>query len=97
MRVRVSPTVTEPIGIVPMEKDFPVATLVDFPISSNQCSDIGEEEDGSAGFRGQTFNAELHLSLRDAAQTHKQILTVNGKQVLIVYAVLCRCSRRTGY
>ena len=44
-RVRVSPTVTEPIGIVPMEKDFPVATLVDFLISSNQCSDIGEEED----------------------------------------------------
>lgn len=30
VRVRVSPTVTEPIGIVPMEKDFPVATLVDF-------------------------------------------------------------------
>ena len=25
--------------------DVPVATLVDFPISSNQCSDIGEEED----------------------------------------------------
>ncbi len=35
------------------------------------------------GFRGQDFNAELHLSLRDAAQTHKQILTVNGKQVRI--------------
>mgnify|MGYP004682100357 FL=1 len=38
---------------------------------------------GAAGFRGQDFNAELHLSLRDAAQTHKQILTVNGKQVRI--------------
>lgn len=38
---------------------------------------------GSAGFRGQDFNAELHLSLRDAAHTHKQILTVNGKQVRI--------------
>ena len=37
----------------------------------------------SAGFRGQDFNAELHLSLRDAAQTHKQVLTVNGKQVRI--------------
>lgn len=37
----------------------------------------------NAGFRGQDFNAELHLSLRDAAQTHKQILTVNGKQVRI--------------
>lgn len=38
---------------------------------------------GSAGFRGQDFNAELHLSLRDAAHTHKQVLTVNGKQVRI--------------
>lgn len=38
---------------------------------------------GNAGFRGQDFNAELHLSLRDAAQTHKQVLTVNGKQVRI--------------
>lgn len=37
----------------------------------------------NAGFRGQDFNAELHLSFRDAAQTHKQILTVNGKQVRI--------------
>lgn len=37
----------------------------------------------SAGFRGQDFNAELQLSLRDAAQTHKQILTVNGKKIRI--------------
>ena len=43
VRVRVSPTVTEPIGIVPMEKDFPVATLVDFPISSNPYSVNAEE------------------------------------------------------
>ena len=38
---------------------------------------------GNAGFRGQDFNAELHLSLRDAARTHKQVLNVNGKQVCI--------------
>ena len=38
---------------------------------------------GNAGFRGQDFNAELHLSLRDAATTHKQVLTVNGKNVRI--------------
>ncbi len=37
----------------------------------------------SAGFRGQDFNAELHLSLRDAARTHKQVLTVNGKKIRI--------------
>ena len=43
----------------------------------------GGRGQGSAGFRGQDFNAELHLSLRDASQTHKQVLTVNGKQVRI--------------
>lgn len=37
----------------------------------------------NAGFRGQDFHADLNLSLRDAAQTHKQILTVNGKNVRI--------------
>lgn len=45
VQVKVSPTVTEVIGIVPMERDFPVAMPVDFQISSNPCSDIGEEED----------------------------------------------------
>ena len=37
----------------------------------------------NAGFRGQDFHADLNLSLRDAAQTHKQVLTVNGKNVRI--------------
>ena len=37
----------------------------------------------NAGFRGQDFHADLNLSLRNAAQTHKQILTVNGKNVRI--------------
>ena len=37
----------------------------------------------NANFRGRDFNAELHLSLRDAYQTHKQTLTVNGKNVRI--------------
>lgn len=36
-----------------------------------------------AGFRGQDYRADLNLSLREAAQTHKQILTVNGKKVRI--------------
>jgi len=34
-------------------------------------------------FRGQDYNAELHLSLREAYHTHKQTLTVNGKNVRI--------------
>ncbi len=36
-----------------------------------------------SGFRGRDCEAELHLSLREAALTHKQVLTVNGKQVRI--------------
>ncbi|MCD8261663.1 MAG: J domain-containing protein [Bacteroides sp.] len=43
----------------------------------------GRSSAGSGGFRGQDYNAELHLSLRDAAVTHKQVLTVNGKKVRI--------------
>lgn len=37
----------------------------------------------SAGFKGQDYNAELHLNLRDAAETHKQTLSVNGKNIRI--------------
>ena len=35
------------------------------------------------GLRGQDYNAELQLSLRDAAETHKQVLTVNNKKIRI--------------
>jgi len=38
---------------------------------------------GNVRFKGQDYNAELHLSLREAAHTHKQTLTVNGKNVRI--------------
>lgn len=37
----------------------------------------------SRNFKGQDFNAELNLTLRDASQTHKQVLNVNGKSVRI--------------
>lgn len=43
----------------------------------------GRGRSSNAGFRGQDYNAELQLSLRDAAQTHKQILNVNGKSIRI--------------
>lgn len=39
---------------------------------------------GAAGrmrFRGQDYQAELQMSLRDAARTEKRTLTVNGKQI----------------
>ena len=35
------------------------------------------------GFRGQDYKAELNLSLRDAYQTHKQVITVGDKQLRI--------------
>lgn len=36
-----------------------------------------------AAYRGQDYNAELHLSLRQAYTTHQQTLNINGKQVRI--------------
>ena len=43
---------------------------------------------GSAGgrqakYRGQDFNSELHLSLREVAETHKQTFAINGKNIRI--------------
>lgn len=35
------------------------------------------------GFKGQDYHTELHVSLRNAATTHKQILEVNGKKIRI--------------
>ncbi|HJT74874.1 MAG TPA: J domain-containing protein [Chitinophaga sp.] len=37
----------------------------------------------SGKFRGQDYNAELHVSLRDAAHTRQHTLNINGKQVRI--------------
>jgi curved DNA-binding protein len=36
-----------------------------------------------AKYRGQDYNAELQLDLREAAQTHKKTLAVNGKNIRI--------------
>lgn len=38
---------------------------------------------GNHMFRGQDYNASLSLSLADAAKTHKQVITVNGKNLRI--------------
>jgi len=35
----------------------------------------------SAQYKGQDFNAELHLDLKDVYTTHKRTLTVNGKNI----------------
>jgi curved DNA-binding protein len=36
-----------------------------------------------AKYRGQDYNAELHLNLKDVNETHKQTLSVNGKNIRI--------------
>ncbi|ASU35632.1 DnaJ C-terminal domain-containing protein [Mucilaginibacter xinganensis] len=38
---------------------------------------------GQTKYRGQDYNAELRLGLKEAAATHKQTLTVNGKNIRI--------------
>ncbi len=43
----------------------------------------GGKSRSPAGFKGQDYSAELHLSLRDVAVTHQQTLTVNGKNIRI--------------
>ncbi len=36
---------------------------------------------GNIKFKGQDYNAELHLNLTDVYKSHKQVLTVNGKKM----------------
>ncbi|WP_421938373.1 DnaJ C-terminal domain-containing protein [Pedobacter sp.] len=43
----------------------------------------GARSSGRSPFKGQDYNASLNLNLIDAYTTHKQTLTVNGKQVRI--------------
>lgn len=42
-----------------------------------------EQQQQRATYRGQDFNAELHLDLMDVYKTHKRTLTVNGKNIRI--------------
>src|SRR6476619_7711818 len=43
----------------------------------------GRGRSSQTKFRGQDYNTELRLALTDAYETHKQTLTVNGKNVRI--------------
>ncbi|WP_447641085.1 MULTISPECIES: DnaJ C-terminal domain-containing protein [Chitinophagaceae] len=46
-------------------------------------SDFSGRGRQNSAFRGQDLQAELQLSLRDAAVTHKQEITLNGKKIRI--------------
>jgi len=43
----------------------------------------GASRNRQVKYRGEDFNAELHLDLVDAYKTHQQTLTVNGKKIRI--------------
>jgi len=72
--------------VMPVEEASP-ATFGDEHFSDFFESLFGNRGGGGGGggrkYRGQDFNAELHLSLREAHKTHQQTLTVNSKQVRI--------------
>ncbi len=48
---------------------------------SSMFGSSGRRTGGSTRFRGQDFNAELQLDLRDVYHTHQRTLTVNGKNI----------------
>ena len=54
-----------------------------FLIFLNHYLAVQKRRRSQAKYRGQDYNAELHLSLSDAYKTHKQTLTINGKNVRI--------------
>lgn len=43
----------------------------------------GSRSRAQTQYRGQDFKSELHLSLRSAAETHQQTISVNGKNIRI--------------
>lgn len=46
--------------------------------------DSSRQGRSTARFRGQDYNAELHLELKDVYSTHKRTLTVNNKNIRII-------------
>ena len=69
------------IGILPTARNFRAVMPVVSQTSSNRCSVIVRAAEAVP--IPQDYHVDLNLSLREAAKTHKQILTVNGKQVRI--------------
>lgn len=43
----------------------------------------GSSQHSSRGFRGQDYTTEIRISLKDASETHKRELSVNGKKLRI--------------
>lgn len=69
-------------------QDFSQGDFSQGDFSEGDFSDFFQSMFGGRGgrqakFRGQDFNAKLHLQLTDVLKTHKQTLSVNGKNIRI--------------
>lgn len=62
------------------QSDFEGEDFSDF-FSSMFGGSAGRSHRTNARYRGQDFNAELHLNLKDILKNQKQTLTVNGKNI----------------
>src|ERR1700753_2904628 len=62
--------------------DFNDSDFSDF-FSAMFGQQAGRERSRQTTFRGNDYNAELHLQLKDAFTTHKQTITVDGKNIRI--------------
>lgn len=73
---------TRPGGGSPFAEQFGESGFSDFfeTLFGQAGSRTGRRQ---SKFRGQDYNAELHLSLTDAYKTHQQTLTINGKNIRI--------------
>lgn len=63
--------------------DFGGGDFSDFFSSMFGGASGGRSGGRQSQFRGQDYKSELHLSLKSAAETHKQTISVNGKNIRI--------------
>ena len=63
------------------QQGFPNEDYSDFFESMFGSSRSSAGQGRSPKFKGQDFNAELHLTLKDVYNTQKQVLTINGQKI----------------
>ncbi len=61
--------------------DFSENDFSDFFESMFGGAQNSSRQRSSTKFKGQDFNAELHLALKDVYESHKQVLTVNNQKI----------------
>lgn len=72
-----------PFGGFSGSSDFGGGDFSDFFSSMFGGASGGRSGGRQSQFRGQDYKSELHLSLKSAAETHKQTISVNGKNIRI--------------